>query len=143
VAKFSNTSKRRLAGCHPILRRLCHDAIAVRNFSVVSGYRSSEEQDALFEDGLTTLRGGQSKHNAVDEEGEPCSLAVDLAPWYPGERIPWDDRQRFVAFGSWFVGFAAAQGVELRWGGDWDGDWIFTDQKFHDLPHFELVEVPT
>lgn len=34
---------------------------------------------------------------------------------------------------------ASTTGVKIRWGGDWDGDWIHTDQSFHDLPHFELV----
>ena len=30
-------------------------------------------------------------------------------------------------------------GIKLRCGGDWDGDTETTDQKFHDLPHFELI----
>ena len=29
-------------------------------------------------------------------------------------------------------------GLKVRWGGDWDGDFEFKDQNFHDLPHFEL-----
>jgi len=29
-------------------------------------------------------------------------------------------------------------GIRLRWGGDWDGDTELDDNKFDDLPHFEL-----
>ena len=29
----------------------------------------------------------------------------------------------------------------IRWGGDWDGDTDVKDQKFMDLPHFELIGV--
>lgn len=28
-------------------------------------------------------------------------------------------------------------GVRITWGGDWDGDKSFKDNKFNDLPHFE------
>jgi peptidoglycan L-alanyl-D-glutamate endopeptidase CwlK len=138
MPSFGETSKQRLATCHPLLQRLCYDAIAVRDFAVVQGWRSNEEQQRLYELNMTKLEGGQSKHNAMSEDG-PCSLAVDLAPWYGGEKIPWEDRERMLAFGAWFLGFAAAQGIKLRWGGDWNGDWRFSDQRFHDLPHFELV----
>jgi peptidoglycan L-alanyl-D-glutamate endopeptidase CwlK len=31
-------------------------------------------------------------------------------------------------------------GIKIRWGGDWNGDLQFRDEKFKDLPHFELVE---
>jgi peptidoglycan L-alanyl-D-glutamate endopeptidase CwlK len=34
---------------------------------------------------------------------------------------------------------AAELGYDLRWGGNWDGDGeIIKDQKFNDLPHFEI-----
>ena len=29
----------------------------------------------------------------------------------------------------------------VRWGGDWNMDNNFKDQKFNDLPHFELVKI--
>ena len=31
--------------------------------------------------------------------------------------------------------------ITLRWGGDWDHDFDFTDQSFDDLGHYEIVEV--
>ena len=35
---------------------------------------------------------------------------------------------------------AAGLDIEIRWGGDWDGDNEFTDQSFDDLVHFETRE---
>jgi len=36
-------------------------------------------------------------------------------------------------------GIAHRRGIKLRWGGDWDRDLDFSDQRFYDLYHFELV----
>jgi peptidoglycan L-alanyl-D-glutamate endopeptidase CwlK len=33
---------------------------------------------------------------------------------------------------------ASEEGVNVRWGGDWDGDRDIDDQTFDDLPHFEF-----
>ena len=30
-------------------------------------------------------------------------------------------------------------GWRLRWGGDWDGDYLLSDNVFDDLPHLEIV----
>ncbi len=38
------------------------------------------------------------------------------------------------------MGIASQMGTPLRWGGDWDGDTELRDQKFVDLPHFEVLE---
>ena len=29
----------------------------------------------------------------------------------------------------------------VRWGGDWDGDGDWRDERFLDMPHYELVGV--
>ena len=36
------------------------------------------------------------------------------------------------------LGTARGLFIPLRWGGDWDMDHNFKDQKFDDLCHFEL-----
>lgn len=71
---------------------------------------------------------------------------MDVAP-YP---IDWgtegsaEERRkalaRFYHFAGYVLAVADAQGVGLRWGGDWDGDQTFTDQAFDDLVHFELLD---
>lgn len=121
------------------------DAVLARfNCAAISGARTAEEQLELFRQGRSRLDGRtpatMSKHQVTAEE--PLSRALDLAPWYPEEpHIPWEDVEIFRAFGGFVMGVAAEKGIELRWGGDWDGDWTFKDQRFHDLPHFELVRI--
>ena len=66
------------------------------------------------------------------------SRAVDVAP-YP---IDWNDTERFGRFAGFVLGMAAAMGIPLRWGGDWDRDNDTHDQKFNDLVHFELGASP-
>ena len=63
---------------------------------------------------------------------------MDAAPYYVGEGIPWNDHERFVMFASFVLGVAAVLGINIRWGGDWDGDREYKDENFRDLPHFEL-----
>jgi hypothetical protein len=45
---------------------------------------------------------------------------------------------RWYYFGGFVLGYAEELNVEIRWGGDWDGDRKLEDQTFHDLPHFEI-----
>ena len=74
-----------------------------------------------------------SKHNSLP------SLAVDAAP-YP---IDWNDKKRFALFAGFVLGIAATKGIRLRWGGDWNMNYITLDNRFDDLPHFELVQERT
>jgi len=64
------------------------------------------------------------------------SLAVDVVP-YP---INWNDLPRFYMFVGYVKRIADELGITIRCGADWDMDGWSKDQKFHDLPHFELVE---
>ena len=42
--------------------------------------------------------------------------------------------------GGVLFGIAGELGHELRWGKDWDRDMDFKDQKFDDMPHFEVLD---
>jgi peptidoglycan L-alanyl-D-glutamate endopeptidase CwlK len=61
-------------------------------------------------------------------------MAVDVAP-YP---IDWSDLKRFYNFVGFVRGVASQMNIPIRVGADWDGDFHWKDQKFHDLPHFEI-----
>lgn len=125
---FSSTSRRRLYTCDTRLIAVCEEAIKLFDFTVVCGYRSNEEQARLLEQGMTRVGPGESLHNRTP------SAAVDLAP-YP---IDWYDFERFRFLGGLMTGLGHTMGVDLRWGGDWNSNGVFTDQTFMDLPHFEL-----
>ena len=132
--EFSARSIRRLHACHPDLIKLCHRVVLGWDCTVLCGHRSEEEQERVFVEGWSTVRWPDSKHNA-----EP-SLAVDLAPWHSEESPPidWKNTERWRAFGGFVIGVAFEMGIKIRWGGDWNGNWDFRDQRFIDLPHFEL-----
>ena len=128
VPKLGRRSKKNLSEAHPLLQELFEEVIKHYDCSIIEGNRPQEEQDRLFHAGKSKLKFPKSKHNRTP------SLAVDVVP-YP---VDWKDKDRFMNFGGLVKGIALMMGIDIRWGGDWDGDNTFKDQSFHDLPHFEL-----
>ncbi|WP_203234661.1 M15 family metallopeptidase [Sphingomonas solaris] len=61
--------------------------------------------------------------------------AVDLAP-YP---IDWNDLSRFDRMAALMMRAAAAEGVRITWGADWDGDGKPREKGESDSPHFQLA----
>jgi hypothetical protein len=126
--KFSEFSKNRLAQCDPKLQMLFEKVIEQVDCMVLCGHRGKEAQNNAYDEGRSTLRFPESKHN------KKPSKAVDVAP-YP---LDWNDLSRFYFFAGHVKAIAHQMGIKIRWGGDWDSDNSFKDQNFHDLPHFEL-----
>ena len=81
-----------------------------------------------------TARDGWSILTTDPDAGK--SLAFDFIPW---PFTTWDDRPIFTAYAHFFIGIGITKGIELTWGGDWDGDFRWRDQSFHDHPHIELA----
>lgn len=127
---FGEKSKSKLVTCHPVLQEICNEAIKIMDFVVLEGHRTEAQQRAYYAEGKSKLNGTtkKSKHQATP------SLAVDIAP-YP---VDWKDSKRFYYLAGLMLGIAKERGYELVWGGDWDSDSDFGDNKFNDLPHFEL-----
>lgn len=119
--KFSQTSRKRLDTCHPLIIELCEEVIKEYDFSVICGHRTEIGQQAAFINGKSNARWGESKHNSNP------SLAVDLAP-YP---IDWEDEDRFIELAKLMKAGAAKKGISLKWGGDF--------QNLKDLGHFEIT----
>lgn len=131
MPQFSEKSEQRLAECHPELQRLFREVIKYYNCTILCGHRTQAEQEAAFEAGNTKLQWPDGKHNKLP------SLAVDVLP------DPVDFSQAAYGRNMHFTGFVLATalqlGIKIRCGADWNGDLIF-DEKFKDLPHFELHE---
>ena len=119
---------KRLSAIHPelkrrveiLLRQLAAQGLTVE---VVQGFRTPEEQDALYAQGrtkpgkkVTNAKRWQSNHN--------YGLAVDLCPFVDG-RPNWD-----APFAIWQTIGRTTEGLGLEWGGRW--------AKFRDLPHVQL-----
>jgi len=84
-------------------------------------YRSNAEQDAAYAVGrtlpgkiITNQRGGGSKHNNTDAEGNPAALAYDCVGQIHGKAM-WADDAMYLKIGQ------LAEGVGLTWAGRWTG----------------------
>lgn len=127
--RYSQTSIDRLStGCIQLQETFEH-VIKIYDHTILQGYRGEDEQNHYFKTGKSKLRYPESKHN------QQPSLAIDAAPW----PIDWDDLNRFYYFGGLVQGVGLILGHRIRWGGDWDMDGDFRDQRFMDLVHFEYV----
>ena len=137
MPKFSITSNDELFSCERRLQKLFNRVVQTSDCTILEGYRSQIAQDKNFADGISKVKWPHGKHN------KRPSKAVDVAP-YP---IPknwgsdhWKDLVKFYEFAA-IVRYEAVQmGIKIRWGGDWDGDGDYRDQKFDDLVHFELID---
>lgn len=133
---FGKTSTQRLATCEPDLQHIFNFVIDHIDCSILCGHRDEADQTKAFIEKKSKVQYPNSKHNSYP------SKAVDVAP-YP---IDWHDMERFSDFANFVRGVAAvmyARGEishRLRWGGDWDGDFDTKDNRFNDLPHFELIK---
>lgn len=139
---FGERSEYQLRDVHPELVTAARAVLRVTpiDFTVFCGRRTLDEQQALYAQGRTapgrivTDRDGVNKRSKHQD-----GLAIDVAPW----PIQWEGkyaRERFYWLAGAFLATANNLGIELKWGGDWDGDGSFADQRFDDLPHFELLE---
>lgn len=138
---FGETSKNRLATCHPDLQLIANTAITISHidFGIAEGHRSVERQKKLFDEGKSRIDGISKlgKHNHMP------SMAFDVYAWVDG-KASWDEK--YLTYIGGVITATAAMllrkgSIErtLRWGGNWDGDGkIIYDQNFIDLPHFEL-----
>ena len=130
MPSFGETSKKRLTTCDPRLQEVLQEVVKEFDCSVLEGHRSADRQQELFEQGKSKVQYPNSKHNSYP------SAAVDVVP-YP---VDWDDLERMAYFAGYVKGVAAAKGIKLRWGGDWDSDGYIKDHSFLDYPHFEILE---
>ena len=144
MPKFSKRSKQRLYTCDADLIVLFEEVVKVYDCTIIQGYRGKALQNRYFSEGKSKLRYPDSKHNSTDDEGKPCSLAVDVAP-YP---VDFKDLKRY----HHFAGFVLAtyhylvktgecySGWRLRWGGNWSEKLAdMKTNRFEDLGHFEMV----
>jgi len=147
--EFGERSQRQLDTMHPDLQLIFTRALLYSrvDFGISEGHRSIDRQYQLYLEDKTTIDGitRMGKHNFLPSE------AGDIYIWHPVGSL----RKR-MAFDhihlSYVAGVIQAAAEELlregvithrvRWGGNWDSDGVIQfDQKFQDLPHFEIVPV--
>lgn len=132
--KYSKKSTELLNQCHPDLIVIFNEVIKYFDNSIICGHRSKQEQNSAYYHGYSKLIYPKSKHNKIP------SMAVDSVP-YP---INWKDVNRMRYYAGFVVGIANMLKEQnkithtIRWGGDWDMDTETNDQRFNDIPHFEI-----
>lgn len=138
MPELSEFSLGHLETCDMRIQHCVHKVSAIYDIRVLEGRRSWARQRTLLMEGKTKVGPGKSKHNPpTDGDVDWLSLAVDVVP-YP---IIWTDSKRFIYLAGLMIATAKELGFTLRWGGNWNMDMvIIDDQKFDDLPHFEIYE---
>lgn len=98
---------------------------------ITDGFRSSEEQDAIYAKGrtaegtvVTQVQGGHSYHN--------YGLAIDFALRTKKGEVIWDMKYDGNKNGQadWMEVVAIAKRLGFSWGGDW--------KNFPDYPHLQI-----
>ena len=143
MPNFSKRSLTLLEQCHPDLQRVMKEVIKYFDFTVLdSTIRTEEEQKKLVKEGKSKTLNSKHLKRLVPEYGKEYSFAVDIAP-YP---INWDDRESFCYLAGFVLGVAnylfdqGEIGHKIKFGGDWNRNNRTSDEKFSDLPHFEIIE---
>ena len=137
MSRFSDTSKRRLATCHSELQKLFNHVIIDYDCTVVCGHRGEAEQNEAYQNGYSTLKWPNSKHNYTP------SLAVDVVPYEKGG-LDWGKLQS-AYFAGYVMGIAdqlhriGVMKHRIRTGADWNRDYDVDDTTFWDACHFELM----
>ena len=150
MPNYRESSKRKLAACHPYLQLIFNQIIDEFDNTIICGYRTLDAQEQVFNEGKSQIEWPDSKHNQcyddIVKEYEfdnfpeiPYSLAVDSVPYDKNIKgIDWNDINRINMFAGRVLQKASDLGIKLKWGGDWDQDTETKDNKFNDLVHFEL-----
>ncbi len=125
---MDNDSLARLCTCHKDLIDLIIEVDRLIPIRVLTGFRDKDEQDKAFSEGKTKVEYPNSKHNMAP------SRAVDIA-FVP---VNFNNIKKFYFMAGVVLSLAYKMKIKVRWGGDWDSDLDFNDQKFFDLVHFEL-----
>jgi peptidoglycan L-alanyl-D-glutamate endopeptidase CwlK len=136
-------ASRKISDLHPDLQILCKQHLqqcedAGIHLLITCTYRSNAEQESLYAQGrtrpgrrVTNAKPGESKHNAVDSEGNPCARAYDVVPLVGGKPIWGTEGEDLIMWNR--VG-AIGEALGLEWAGHWRGDLV-------EFPHFQLKEL--
>lgn len=133
---FSDKSTNRLRTCSWDLQQIFNEVVKHYDCSILEGHRGEQKQNRLFVQKKSQVKWPDGKHNAYPAK------AVDVAP-YP---IPenwgadhWKDLVHFYQLAAVVKFVAAQKNIKIRWGGDWDNDGDYKDNKFDDLVHYEII----
>jgi len=119
-----------LSECDEPLQRIAYVAITGYGFTVICGHRGEQEQNTAYENGFSTKKFPDSKHNSIP------SRAMDIIPdaggWNAG-------REQFILMIGIIKGVALSLGIPIRCGIDFNMDNNLQNDNFIDSAHVELI----
>lgn len=131
---FSSSSLERLKTVDERLQMVMKEALRTSpiDFGIprYGGKRTAQDQNKLYKDGLSKLDGYEKV--SYHQSGK----AVDIYVWIHGG-ASWNEDYLTILAGH-ILGTAKRLGIELHWGGDFDGDWNLDEGDSWDKVHFEL-----
>ncbi len=144
IHTYGTSSRAKLATCHDELVLVMGEALKMTPLSIditiVHGFRDKATQNGI-DPRFTNARWPASYHNAEDDDGTPCSDAVDFAPYITlrnGKKgIPWTDVKLFSYVAGIIQAAASKLGIAITWGGDFDRDGSTEDQTLADVGHIQ------
>ena len=158
MTHYSSKSLTRLQTCHSDLETLMLEVDKHWANTILEGKRTIEQQRENVAKGVSKTMNSlhlDDPSNAVDAAPDPLNwpkMHTELAELL-GHLSAQDRRQmakhileyakqmaRWYYFGGFVLGTAAQMGIDIRWGGDWDGDRDIHEQNFDDLVHYERHE---
>ena len=136
--KLSKRSLGRLEGINDDLLSIVKESIkhSPWDFGIpqMGGMRTSEDQHYLYLRKVSQLDGYNKK--SYHQTGK----AFDIYLYIDG-KASWD-RDKLEDVAKHIIAVAADMGLEITWGGDWDGDGIRVDkdadEHFFDGAHFQI-----
>ena len=152
--KYSIRSMNNLETCDGQIIKWCGAILSGYDHSVDEGNRGESEQNEHFRTGRSQLEYPDSKHNIFPSEAvhlKPHPMNWDLILAMdtilrsgqvlsrPILQRAFREYAKFYHFAGYAKRIAKELNISVRWGGDWDSDNDFNDQRFHDLLHWELV----
>jgi len=147
MPQFGKASREKLDKADPLIQQLFSAVIKHVDCTVLCSYRGKAEQDAAYAEGNSKLKYPQSKHNS-----DPAQ-AVDVMPWNIDEpHVRWPDLSGFTPeqiekiynyasvahFAGLVRGIALEKDIPIRWGGDFNRNFMLENKDSWDFPHFEL-----
>jgi peptidoglycan L-alanyl-D-glutamate endopeptidase CwlK len=133
--KWSSKSLSQLKTVDDKLILLFNEVLKVSPFDLgipdLGGKRTPEQQFALY-------KAGKSKCDGFDRKSyHQSGQALDVFVYLDG-KVTWEPDVYKVLSGAVFSKAKELGINNLRWGGDWNSNWDFSDEGFRDFVHFEL-----
>lgn len=135
MPSFSKQSSDKLATCDPRLQKVFNHVIQFIDFRITEGHRNKEDQDKAFANGNSKLKWPKGPHNSLPSKAvDALILPVDFDTSKPRNLA------RYYYFAGFVMATAASMNIQLTFGGNWDNDADFSDERFLDLVHFQIRE---